>query len=106
MSKIVGKKDNISFKDSYSIFGPVKDEHNFQIGLYLMLQCQSEIYQGLMSQKGIKSALEHYAINIDLPHQIRDDNLDELPIFPLKVSNNVNKWDRWTEVCKYYLTNM
>lgn len=39
MSKIVGKKDNISFKDSYSIFGPVKDEHNFQIGLYLMLQC-------------------------------------------------------------------
>lgn len=38
-SRLIGRQSNLSFKDSYNLFSQGKEENNFQMGLYLLVQC-------------------------------------------------------------------
>jgi hypothetical protein len=83
-------------EECFEMYGPPKDETKFNRAHELLLESQRLLHENLND----KFAKMPGGITYDLPHKIWADQIEGRPFKYIS-----NRLEKWTEVCKYFLTN-
>lgn len=68
-----------------------------------MLNSINDVFDYFRESKELSNEFQKKNMHVELPHRINDFKIGEVSI---KLENKDNKWDKWTEACKYMLTNI